>query len=72
LGITELDYHVSLYLTIFVIIVIINAFNLIDGIDGLAAGTSAIIGVTLGILAYLSGNMVFSKYLNIMYIPHLG
>ena len=43
-----------------------------DGLDGLAAGTSAIIGTTLAILAYLSGNVIFSQYLNIMYIPNLG
>ena len=43
-----------------------------DGLDGLATGTSAIIGATLGILAYVSGNMVYADYLNIMYIPHSG
>ncbi len=41
-----------------------------DGLDGLATGTSAIIGSTLGILAYLSGHLVYASYLNIMYIPH--
>jgi len=41
-----------------------------DGLDGLATGTSAIIGATLGVLAYLSGNVIYSDYLNIMYIPH--
>jgi len=49
-----------------------NGANITDGIDGLATGTSAIIGVTLGILAYVSGNMVFADYLNIMYIPNSG
>jgi phospho-N-acetylmuramoyl-pentapeptide-transferase len=43
-----------------------------DGLDGLATGTSAIIGVTLGILAYLSGNILYADYLNIMYIPYTG
>lgn len=49
-----------------------NGANITDGIDGLATGTSAIIGVTLGILAYVSGNTVFADYLNIMYIPNSG
>lgn len=49
-----------------------NGANLTDGLDGLATGTSAIIGVTLGILAYLSGNLIYSDYLNIMYIPNSG
>ena len=49
-----------------------NGANLTDGLDGLAAGSSAIIGTTLGILAYLSGNLIYSDYLNIMYIPHSG
>ena len=49
-----------------------NGANLTDGLDGLAAGSSAIIGTTLGILAYLSGNLIYSDYLNIMYIPHTG
>jgi phospho-N-acetylmuramoyl-pentapeptide-transferase len=43
-----------------------------DGLDGLATGTSAIIGLTLGILAYLSGNLIYADYLNIMYIPYTG
>ena len=47
-----------------------NGANLTDGLDGLAAGSSAIIGATLGILAYLSGNFIYSDYLNIMYIPY--
>ena len=49
-----------------------NGANLTDGLDGLATGTSAIVGATLGILAYVSGNMVYADYLNIMYIPHSG
>jgi len=53
----------------FIIIAVSNAANLTDGIDGLAAGTSAIIGLTLAILAYVSGNAIFAKYLNIMFIP---
>jgi phospho-N-acetylmuramoyl-pentapeptide-transferase len=57
---------------IFIITAVSNAANLTDGIDGLATGTSAISGVTLGILAYVSGNVIYSDYLNIMYIPNIG
>lgn len=63
---------------IFVIVVILvvtavsNGANMTDGLDGLATGTSAIIGTTLGIFAYLSGNIIYADYLNIMYIPHSG
>ncbi len=55
-----------------IITFISNGANLTDGLDGLAAGSSAIIGTTLGILAYLSGNLIYSDYLNIMYIPNVG
>ncbi|MEL6538615.1 MAG: phospho-N-acetylmuramoyl-pentapeptide-transferase [Bacteroidota bacterium] len=55
---------------IFIITAVSNGANITDGIDGLAAGTSAIIGLTLGILAYLSGNAIFADYLNIMIIPN--
>ncbi len=68
----DYNFLVYLFVVIFIITAVSNGANITDGIDGLAAGTSAIIGVTLGILAYVSGNMVFSKYLNIMYIPNLG
>jgi phospho-N-acetylmuramoyl-pentapeptide-transferase len=57
---------------ILIITAVSNGANLTDGIDGLATGTSAIIGVTLGVLAYVSGNAVFADYLNIMYIPDTG
>lgn len=57
---------------IFVITAVSNGANITDGIDGLAAGSSAIIGLTLAIFAYLSGNKIFSDYLNIMYIPNSG
>lgn len=57
---------------ILIIISVSNGANLTDGIDGLATGTSAIIGVTLGILAWVSGNFVFADYLNIMYLPDTG
>jgi len=55
--------------TIFIVTAVSNGANLTDGLDGLATGTSAIIGVTLGILAYLSSNINYASYLNIMYIP---
>lgn len=54
---------------IFIVTAVSNGANLTDGLDGLAAGSSAIIGVTLGILAYVSGHIQFSAYLNIMFIP---
>ncbi|MFM2193187.1 MAG: hypothetical protein RLZZ118_2144 [Bacteroidota bacterium] len=57
---------------IFIITAVSNGANITDGLDGLATGTSAIIGICLGVFAYLSGNIVFAKYLNIMYIPNLG
>ncbi|HNQ60780.1 MAG TPA: phospho-N-acetylmuramoyl-pentapeptide-transferase [Bacteroidia bacterium] len=59
-------------MVILIITAVSNGANITDGIDGLATGTSAIIGATLGILAYVSGNTVFANYLNIMYIPHAG
>lgn len=59
-------------IVIFIITAVSNGANVTDGIDGLASGTSAIIGVVLGILAYVSGNTVFADYLNIMYIPDTG
>ena len=63
-----------LYAIIVIIIVtaVSNGANITDGIDGLATGTSAIIGACLGIFAYASGNLRFAEYLNIMYIPNLG
>lgn len=59
-------------IVILIVTTVSNGANITDGIDGLAAGTSAIIGTTLGILAYVSGNTVFADYLNIMYIPNTG
>jgi len=59
-------------IVIFIITAVSNGANLTDGIDGLAAGTSAIIGVTLAIFAWVSGNVIFANYLNIMYIPNTG
>ncbi len=63
---------IYLFVVIFIITAVSNAANITDGIDGLAAGTSAIIGLTLGIFAWVSGSIMFAKYLNIMYIPYLG
>ena len=57
---------------ILIITAVSNAANLTDGLDGLATGTSAISGATLGILAYVSGNVIYASYLNIMYIPNIG
>lgn len=59
-------------MVIFIVTAVSNGANITDGIDGLAAGTSAIIGLALAILAYLSGNAIFSGYLNIMFIPESG
>ena len=59
-------------IVIFIITAVSNGANLTDGIDGLAAGTSAIIGVTLALFAWVSGNVIFSDYLNIMYTPNTG
>ena len=68
------DYTWMVYtlIVIFIITAVSNGANITDGIDGLAAGTSAIIGLTIAIFAYLSGRVDFSNYLNIMYIPNLG
>jgi len=59
-------------IVIFIVTAVSNGANLTDGIDGLAAGSSAIIVLTLGIFAWVSGNIIFSDYLNIMYIPRSG
>jgi phospho-N-acetylmuramoyl-pentapeptide-transferase len=67
------DYTWVLYIliVIFIITAVSNGANITDGLDGLASGTSALIGVLLGIFAYCSGNFFFADYLNIMYIPNL-
>jgi phospho-N-acetylmuramoyl-pentapeptide-transferase len=68
------DYTWIVYVIVVILIItaVSNGANITDGIDGLAAGTSAIIGLTIAILAYLSGRVDFSNYLNVMYIPNLG
>ena len=68
----SLTWIVFILMVIFVITAVSNGANMTDGLDGLATGTSAIIGATLGILAYVSGNVFFADYLNIMYIPNSG
>ncbi len=69
---SQLIWIVFVPIVIFIITAVSNAANLTDGIDGLATGVSAIIGATLGILAYVSGNTIIADYLNILYIPHSG
>jgi phospho-N-acetylmuramoyl-pentapeptide-transferase len=68
------DYSWILYIliVIFIITAVSNGSNITDGLDGLASGTSALIGVLLGIFAYASGSLLFADYLNIMYIPNLA
>lgn len=65
------SWIIFILIVIFIIAAVSNGANLTDGIDGLAAGTSAIVVLTLGIFAWVSGNIIFSDYLNIMYIPRV-
>jgi len=71
-GYKNYAYLIFIPIVIFIIVAVSNGANLTDGIDGLATGTSAIIGATLGVLAWVSGNIVFADYLNIMYLPNTG
>jgi phospho-N-acetylmuramoyl-pentapeptide-transferase len=71
-GAKKWTWLVFIPIVIFIIIAVSNGANLTDGLDGLATGSSAIIGLTLGVLAYVSGNSIFANYLNIMYIPNTG
>ena len=71
-GYKDWAWLIFIPVVIFIITAVSNGANLTDGIDGLAAGTSAISVLTLGIFAFLSGNIIFSDYLNIMYIPNSG
>lgn len=68
------DYTWIIYVlvVIFIITAVSNGVNITDGLDGLAAGTSAVVGITIAILAYISGRTDFTEYLHIMYIPNLG
>ncbi|HNZ42382.1 MAG TPA: phospho-N-acetylmuramoyl-pentapeptide-transferase [Bacteroidales bacterium] len=71
-GYQKWAFLIFIPIIIFIIVAVSNGANLTDGLDGLATGTSAIIGVTLAVLAYVSGSVVFANYLNIMYIPNTG
>ncbi|MEY2916787.1 MAG: hypothetical protein RIS73_501 [Bacteroidota bacterium] len=68
-GITYILYVI---IVIFIVTAVSNGANITDGLDGLATGVSAIMGIGLGIFAYVSGNIKFAEYLNIMYIPNIG
>lgn len=71
-GYQDYAWLIFIPIVIFIITAVSNGANLTDGIDGLAAGTSAISVLALGIFAFVSGNIIFSNYLNIMYIPNSG
>jgi phospho-N-acetylmuramoyl-pentapeptide-transferase len=71
-GYEEWSWLIFIPIVIFIITAVSNGANLTDGIDGLAAGTSAISVLALGIFTFVSGNIIFSSYLNIMYIPNSG
>lgn len=71
-GYKDYAWLIFIPIVIFIITAVSNGANLTDGIDGLAAGTSAIAVLALGIFAFVSGNIIFSNYLNIMYIPNSG
>lgn len=68
----QYTYILYILIVIFIVTAVSNGANITDGLDGLATGVSAIIGICLGIFAYVSGNIKFAEYLNIMYIPNLG
>ncbi|OFY64465.1 MAG: phospho-N-acetylmuramoyl-pentapeptide-transferase [Bacteroidetes bacterium RIFCSPLOWO2_02_FULL_36_8] len=65
-------FIIFLPVVIFIVSAVSNGLNITDGLDGLAAGTTAIIGAALGVLTYVSGNAIYSNYLNIMYLPGVG
>jgi len=71
-GLQKYAWIVFIIIVIFIVTAVSNGANLTDGIDGLAAGTSAIIVLTLGVFTWVSGHIVFSDYLNIMYIPRVA
>ena len=68
----EWAWVVFIPIVIFIVTAVSNGANITDGIDGLAAGTSTVILLTLGLFAYLSGNIIFADYLNIMFLPNMG
>jgi phospho-N-acetylmuramoyl-pentapeptide-transferase len=71
-GAEKYTWIVYILVVTFIVTAVSNGANITDGLDGLAAGVSAIIGAALGIFVYVSGNYVFADYLNVMYIPNLG
>ncbi|WP_232517110.1 phospho-N-acetylmuramoyl-pentapeptide-transferase [Chitinophaga sp. MD30] len=71
-GAEKYTWVIYILIVIFIVTAVSNGANITDGLDGLATGVSAVIGICLGIFAYVSGNIQFADYLNIMYIPHLG
>ncbi len=71
-GFEKYGWIIFIFITVFIVTGISNGANLTDGIDGLAAGTSAIIVVTLAVFAWVSGNIIFADYLDVMYIPNSG
>lgn len=71
-GYQKWAFLIFIPIVILIIVAVSNGANLTDGMDGLATGTSAIIGLTLGLLAWVSGNIIFADYLNIMYLPNVG
>lgn len=71
-GYEKYGWIVFIFIVVFIVTGISNGANLTDGIDGLAAGTSAIMVITLAIFAWVSGNIIFADYLNVMYIPNSG
>ncbi|MCK0132619.1 phospho-N-acetylmuramoyl-pentapeptide-transferase [Flavobacteriaceae bacterium F08102] len=71
-GAEKYGWIIFVLIVVFIITAVSNGANLTDGIDGLAAGSSAIIALTLGVFAWISGNIIFASYLNVMYIPYSG
>ena len=71
-GLRAYSWILYIGIVIFIVTAVSNGANITDGLDGLATGTSALIGVCLGVFAYASGSFLFANYLNIMYIPNLG
>ncbi len=71
-GLQDYTYILYIAVVIFIVTAVSNGANITDGLDGLATGVCAIIGICLGIFAYVSGNIKMAEYLNIMYIPNLG
>ena len=71
-GAEKYTFVLYILIVIFIITAVSNGANITDGLDGLATGVSAVIGICLGVFAYVSGNIQFADYLNIMYIPNLG